>query len=130
LDGALVGSAGARAYHSLRRDWLPPTAPTWYPFRLQFKCNEHNWVARQLDSRKISYTLLDNAFTGIEDFAAAQQSPDGWEPSASQAVKRDDIANVRTETTVTFCDKQTQTLPASDTSTQLLKVGTARNGCR
>lgn len=55
--------------------------PTWCPFRLQFYCNGHNWLARRLDSKKISYTLLDNAFIGIEDFAAAQQLADDWEPA-------------------------------------------------
>lgn len=55
--------------------------PTWCPFRLQFYCNAHNWLARQLEGKKISYTLLDNAFTHIGDFAAAQQLADGWEPS-------------------------------------------------
>jgi hypothetical protein len=29
--------------------------PTWCPFRLQFYCNGHNWLARQLDRRKIGY---------------------------------------------------------------------------
>lgn len=55
--------------------------PTWHPFRLQFYCHGHNWLARQLERRKIGYTLRDNAFTGLEDFAAAQQLADGWEPS-------------------------------------------------
>lgn len=55
--------------------------PTWRPFRLQFYCHGHNWLARQLERRKIGYTLRDNAFTGLEDFAAAQQLADGWEPS-------------------------------------------------
>lgn len=27
--------------------------PTWCPFRLQFYCNGHNWLARQLDRRRI-----------------------------------------------------------------------------
>ena len=47
--------------------------PAWCPFRLQFYCNGHNWLARQLDGKGIAYTLLDNAFTRVEDFAAAQQ---------------------------------------------------------
>ena len=54
--------------------------PTWCPFRLQFYCNGHNWLARQLESKKISCRLLDNAFTHIEDFAAAQQLADSWDP--------------------------------------------------
>jgi len=55
--------------------------PTWCPFRLQFYCNGHNWLARQLDCKKIGYTLLDNAFTAIEDWAAAQQLADRWDAS-------------------------------------------------
>ena len=55
--------------------------PTWCPFRLQFYCNGHNWLARQLERSKIRYTLLDNAFTAIEDWTAAQELADGWDPS-------------------------------------------------
>ena len=29
--------------------------PTWCPFRLQFYCNGHNWLARQLDRKKIGF---------------------------------------------------------------------------
>jgi hypothetical protein len=56
--------------------------PTWCPFRLQFYCNGHNWLARQLDRKKIGYTLLDNAFSAIEDWAAAQELADHWDPSS------------------------------------------------
>src|ERR1041384_2944596 len=55
--------------------------PTWCPFRLQFYCNGHNWLARQLDRNKIRYTLVDNAFTSIEDWEAAQSMADSWDPS-------------------------------------------------
>jgi hypothetical protein len=54
--------------------------PTWCPFRLQFYCNGHNWLARQLDRRHIRYTRLDNA-TAIEDGAAAQQLSDNGDAS-------------------------------------------------
>ncbi|MDO8672465.1 MAG: MarR family transcriptional regulator, partial [Dehalococcoidia bacterium] len=37
--------------------------PTWAPFRLQFYCNGHNWLADQLSKAGIDYTRLDNAFT-------------------------------------------------------------------
>jgi hypothetical protein len=56
--------------------------PTWCPFRLQFYCNGHIWLARQLDRKKVGYTLLDNAFTRIKDWAAAQQLADSWESSS------------------------------------------------
>jgi hypothetical protein len=55
--------------------------PTWCPFRLQFYCNGHNWLARQLDRNQISYTLLDNAFTAMADWTAAQSLADSWDPS-------------------------------------------------
>jgi hypothetical protein len=55
--------------------------PTWCPFRLQFYCNGHNWLARQLDRKNISYTLLDNAFSAIGDWKTAQQLADSWEPA-------------------------------------------------
>ena len=55
--------------------------PTWCPFRLQFYCNGHNWLARLFDQKQIRYQLLDNAFSAIEDWAAAQQLSDSWDPS-------------------------------------------------
>lgn len=50
--------------------------PTWCPFRLQFYFNGHNLLAAKMRAQKIAYRILDNAFTGIEDFAAAQQLSD------------------------------------------------------
>ncbi len=55
--------------------------PTWCPFRLQFYCNGHNWLARQLDRKKVGYTLLDNAFTAIADWTLAQNLADSWDPA-------------------------------------------------
>ena len=43
--------------------------PTWCPFRLQFYCNGHSWLARQLTAASINYTLADNAFLRIGDWA-------------------------------------------------------------
>jgi hypothetical protein len=34
--------------------------PTWCPFRLQFYCNSHNWLARRL-AAGIGFTMVDNA---------------------------------------------------------------------
>lgn len=45
--------------------------PTWCPFRLQFYCNGHNWLAQQLAAAGIHYELADNAFTQLSDFARA-----------------------------------------------------------
>ncbi len=54
--------------------------PTWAPFRLQFYCNGHHVLARELAKRKIAYTLLDTAFVEIADWARAQVLADAWDP--------------------------------------------------
>lgn len=53
--------------------------PTWAPFRLQFYFNAHNWLASRFEHEGISFTMLDNAFTDIEDFARAQQLSDDFD---------------------------------------------------
>jgi hypothetical protein len=47
--------------------------PTWCPFRLQFYCNGHNWLANQLKQRGMAYQMLDNAFVHIDDYTVANQ---------------------------------------------------------
>ena len=47
--------------------------PTWCPFRLQFYCNGHNWLASQLKECDVAYEMLDNAFVQIADYARANQ---------------------------------------------------------
>jgi len=47
--------------------------PTWSPFRLQFYCNGHNWLANQLRQREIGFVQQDNAFLQIDDFEQANQ---------------------------------------------------------
>jgi hypothetical protein len=54
--------------------------PTWCPFRLQFYCNGHSWLARKLASRGIVYTMADNAFIRIDDWEQAQQLADSFTP--------------------------------------------------
>lgn len=46
--------------------------PTWAPFRLQFYCNGHSWLAAQLRKEHIDFTPLDNTFTAIADLPRAQ----------------------------------------------------------
>jgi hypothetical protein len=53
--------------------------PTWCPFRLQFYCNGHNWLAAQLRAEGINFTLRDNAFTQLADWAQAQALSDRLE---------------------------------------------------
>jgi hypothetical protein len=60
--------------------------PTWCPFRLQFYCNGHGWLANQLRSRGIGFTLADNAFVRIDDWERAQALADALSPKALHRV--------------------------------------------
>jgi len=46
--------------------------PTWAPFRLQFCCNGHDWLERQMKRAGIRFKKVDNCFTHIGDFEKAQ----------------------------------------------------------
>jgi hypothetical protein len=50
--------------------------PTWAPYRLQFYCNGHSWLASQLRKKKIRFTQCDNVFIDIQNFERAQQLAD------------------------------------------------------
>ena len=54
--------------------------PTWAPFRLQFYCNGHSWLAKQLAAAGIEFTLADNAFVRIADLERAQTLADSLRP--------------------------------------------------
>jgi hypothetical protein len=54
--------------------------PTWAPFRLQFYCNGHNWLARRLTAEGIAFTAADNAFIRIDDWQRARELADGFSP--------------------------------------------------
>lgn len=54
--------------------------PTWCPFRLQFYCNGHSWLARKLTACGIEFSLADNAFVRIEDIDRAQALADTMRP--------------------------------------------------
>jgi hypothetical protein len=56
--------------------------PTWSPFRLQFYCNGHSRLARQLAAEDIAFTTADNAFIRIADWERAQDLADGFSPDA------------------------------------------------
>jgi hypothetical protein len=47
--------------------------PTWCPFRLQFYCNGHGWLAQQLKQHGIDFQFIDNAFVRIADFEQANE---------------------------------------------------------
>jgi len=53
--------------------------PTWAPFRVQFYFNGHNWLASRLKREGIGFTMLDNAFADIDDFARAQLIADEFD---------------------------------------------------
>ncbi len=55
--------------------------PTWAPFRLQFYCNGHSRLARQLAAEGIGFTMADNAFTRIADWQRAQDLADAFSPA-------------------------------------------------
>lgn len=54
--------------------------PTWCPFRLQFYCNGHGWLARKLKAKRLAFTLEDNAFVRLADFTRAQSLADRLKP--------------------------------------------------
>jgi hypothetical protein len=54
--------------------------PTWSPFRLQFYCNGHSRLARQLTAQGIGFTAADNAFVRIDDWQRAQDLAEGFSP--------------------------------------------------
>ena len=54
--------------------------PTWCPFKLQFYCNGHSWLARQLTATGIGFAMADNGFIRIDDFAQAQQLANALKP--------------------------------------------------
>ena len=54
--------------------------PTWCPFRLQFYCTGHSWLARHLTAEGIGYSMADNAFLRIDDWQRAQELADSLSP--------------------------------------------------
>ncbi len=55
--------------------------PTWCPFRLQFYCNGHAWLARKLNAAGIEASLADNAFVRVADLERAQALSDALKPA-------------------------------------------------
>jgi hypothetical protein len=66
--------------------------PTWCPFRLQFYCNGHSVLARQMSKRHIEFRVLDHAFGWIADFEQAQKLADDFRVEMLHR-KRDEFAN-------------------------------------
>jgi hypothetical protein len=49
---------------------------TWFPFLIHICLNGHEWLARQMEEKRLRYRKADNKFTWIEDFAVAQSLAD------------------------------------------------------
>ena len=49
---------------------------TWMPFTIQVYLNGHDWLARQLDAKRIAYEQVDNAFVSIANPRKAQEIAD------------------------------------------------------
>jgi hypothetical protein len=69
-----------------RPDPGPCRGRLWCPFRLQFYCNGHSWLARQLTAAGIGFTLADNAFVRIDDWQRAQSLANQLSPAALHQV--------------------------------------------
>ena len=54
--------------------------PTWSPFRLQFYCNGHSWLARRMTAEGLGYAMADNAFVRIDNWQRAQELADALSP--------------------------------------------------
>jgi hypothetical protein len=46
---------------------------TWFPFTIQVYVNGHDWLARQMQDHGLGFVQTDNAFTQLDDAAAAQR---------------------------------------------------------
>lgn len=53
---------------------------TWAPFAVQFYCNGHDVLARQLQHRGVAYCQVDNAIVECDDWQAAQKLADALGP--------------------------------------------------
>ena len=60
--------------------------PTWSPFRLQFYCNGHSWLAHSLTTAGIDYAMADNAFIRIDDWGRARHLADAFSPDTLHAL--------------------------------------------
>ena len=55
--------------------------PAWSPVRLQFYCEGHSWLARQLTAAGIGFTAADKTFVRIGDWQRAQDLADAFSPN-------------------------------------------------
>lgn len=93
--------------------------PTWCPFRLQFYCNGHGWLARKLEAKGIDFTLADNAFVRIEDWQRAQQLADALKPKQLHRVL-DHYAKLCCPVEKTFAQRYHWSLMQAEYATDLV----------
>jgi hypothetical protein len=51
---------------------------SFFPFTAQVYVNGHDWLARQMQQRRLGFVQTDNAFTQLDDPTQAQQLADGF----------------------------------------------------
>jgi hypothetical protein len=51
---------------------------SWFPFQIQIYVNGREWLARQLDRRKVGYLRYENTFLRIDDLALAERLCEGF----------------------------------------------------
>jgi hypothetical protein len=56
--------------------------PTWAPFRLQFYCNGHDWLERQMRLAGIDFEKIDNSFIHISDYQRAEEIVSSFDASS------------------------------------------------
>jgi hypothetical protein len=66
---------------------------TWFPFTVQVYVNGHSWLEKQMAARQLGFQLQDNAFTALDDIAAAQKLADSfarqnWEKILNRLVRQ------------------------------------------
>jgi hypothetical protein len=98
--------------------------PTWCPFRLQFYCNGHSWLARRLDAKGIGFTLADNAFVRIADWRAAQRLADSFKPEQLHKVL-ERYASLCCPVAKTFAQRYHWSLMQAEYATDLVFRSTA-----
>jgi hypothetical protein len=52
---------------------------TWFPFQIQIYLNGREWLARQLERRRVGFERCQNTFLSIEDLPLAQRPALGAE---------------------------------------------------
>jgi hypothetical protein len=67
-------------YYLMDRDFglMHVKIQTWCPFTVQVYVNGHEWLARKLQSAKIAFKKVDNAFVDVADPVRAQQCARGF----------------------------------------------------